>query len=54
MNQTKQPTQVEELYRYAKRCADSLMPDEAVAFSLAAERIEEQQVEIERLKSLKE
>ena len=50
MSQTKQPTQVEELYHYAKRCADSTMPDEAAAFALAAETIESQQAEIERLK----
>lgn len=52
MNQTKQPTQVEELYRYAKRCADSTMPDEAAIFALAAETIESQQAEIERLRAL--
>lgn len=52
MNQTEQSTQVEELYRYAKRCADSAMPDEAAAFALAAETIESQQAEVERLKAI--
>lgn len=52
MSEIKQITQVEELYRYAKRCADSTMPDEAAAFALAAETIESQQAEIERLKAI--